>query len=57
MPARAAKAFEALYDDLGRVKIKDINTARNQLLVFARDLANQGLIDIDRNSEDQVVDE
>jgi flagellar motor switch protein FliG len=57
MPARAAKAFEALYDDLGRVKIKDINAARSQLLMFARDLASQGLIDIERNSEDQIIEE
>jgi flagellar motor switch protein FliG len=57
MPTRAAKAFEALYSDLGRVKVKDINAARNQLLVFTRDLAAQGLIDIDRGSEEQVVDE
>jgi flagellar motor switch protein FliG len=57
MPARAAKAFEALYQDIGRAKIKDINAARNQLLAFSRDLASQGLIDIDRNNEDQVVDE
>ena len=56
MPARAVKAFEAFYADLGRVKIKDVNAARNQLLVVVRDLANQGLIEIDRDSEEQVVD-
>ena len=56
MPTRAAKVFESLYMDLGRVKIKEINAARNQLLVFTRDLANQGLIDIDRNSEEQIIE-
>jgi flagellar motor switch protein FliG len=57
MPARAAKAFEALYVDIGRVKIKDINAARNQLLAFVRELASQGLVDIDRSNEEQMMDE
>ncbi len=54
MSTRAAKAFEAQFANLGRVKLKDINWARSQILTAARELAAQGLIDLDKSADDAV---
>jgi flagellar motor switch protein FliG len=54
MSTRGAKAFEAQFTNLGRVKLKDVNLARNQILGYARELAAQGLIDLDKSSDDAV---
>ncbi|HVY15641.1 MAG TPA: FliG C-terminal domain-containing protein [Rhodopila sp.] len=52
MSTRGAKAFEAQFANLGRVKLKDVNFARNQILGYARELAAQGLIDLDKSADD-----
>jgi flagellar motor switch protein FliG len=54
MSTRGAKAFEVQFANLGRVKLKDVNLARNQILGYARELAAQGLIDLDKSSDDAV---
>jgi flagellar motor switch protein FliG len=54
MSTRAAKAFEGQFANLGRVKLKDINWARSQILIAARELAAQGLIDLDKSADDAV---
>lgn len=48
MSSRGAKAFEGQFTDLGRVKSKEINMARNRILTSVKNLAAQGLIELDK---------
>jgi len=48
---RAAKAFEQRFNEMGKVKSKDVNEARSNLLGIIRTLVAEGQIDLDDENE------
>jgi flagellar motor switch protein FliG len=52
---RASKMLREELENLGPVKLKDVDDARGELVRVAKDLAAQGRIEIKQAGEEEVV--